>query len=90
METGTSLIALGGLSALAGSYFMIRIVTYLKSRGEQVSFLLFRLQWFSCMRRYSELTILDTGKPGFLLRWYKITMLTALVLVVAGSLILNQ
>lgn len=89
MGTGTSLIALGFLFALAGGYCMIRIVTYLKSRGEPVSFFLFRLRWFHYMRRYSELTILDTGKPGPFLWWYRIVSLSALVLIVSGALVLN-
>lgn len=90
MTTGTLLITLGLLSALAGVYFMIRIVAYLKSRGEPVSFFLFRLRWFHYMGRYSELTILDTGKPGLFLRLYRTAMLTALVLIVAGALILGR
>ena len=90
MTTGTSLIGAGFLCALLGIYFMIRIVSYLKSRGEPVSLFLFRLKWFYYMRRYSELTILDTGKPGVFLACYKTVMLIALVLIVAGALILGE
>jgi len=87
LDTATSLMALGLLSALFGGCFMIRIVTYLKSRGEPVSFFLFRLRWFHYMRRYRELTVLNDGVPGASLIWYKISMITALVLVIAGALI---
>ena len=82
-------MAFGLLCALAGIFFMARIVSYLNSRGEPVSFFLFRLKWFHYMRRYRELTILETGRSGPFLGLYKAAMLTALVLIVAGSLILN-
>lgn len=90
MDSGTLLIAIGALSAVAGCSFMIRIVMYLKSRGERVSFFLFRLKWHQYMRRYSELTVKDSGETGPWLRWYRISMLTALILVIAGALVLNR
>lgn len=90
METGTLLISVGAAFALAGTVFMVRIVHYLKSRGERISFFLLRLRWFQYMSRYSELTIKDTGETGSDLKWYRISMVAALLFIIAGALLLNN
>ena len=89
MNIGNWLIACGAAASLAGVYFMLRMVGYLRSRGEKVSFLLFRLRWFQYMERYRELTLGETGEPGSWLLWYKVAMLAALLLVISGALALN-
>ncbi len=78
------------LSAAGGIFCMIRIVSYLGSKGERINWFLLRLRWFTYMSRYRELTTEEYGKPGKFLAGYIIFMLAALILVVAGALLLNQ
>ncbi len=66
-------------------YFMVRILVYLRSRGERINWFLLRLQWFRYMSRYRELTIEAEGETGPLLRLYTTSMIIALVLVITGA-----
>lgn len=89
MEMGHWIIFGGFAAALAGVYFMVRILVYLRSRGERINWFLLRLQWFRYMSRYRELTIEAEGETGPLLRLYITSMITALVLVITGAFLLS-
>ncbi len=89
MELGHWVMIGGFAAALAGVFFMVRILIYLKSRGERVNWLLLRLQWFRHMSRYRELTIEAEGETGPLLRLYITSMITALILVITGAFMLS-
>ncbi len=89
METGHWILFGGLIAALAGMYFMVRILVYLRSRGERINWFLLRLQWFRYMSRYRELTIEAEGETGPLLRLYTTSMIIALVLVITGAFLLS-
>lgn len=90
MTAGQLLIIAAILSACGGIFCMIRIVSYLRWKGERINWFLLRLRWFTYMSRYRELTTEEYGKPGKYLTGYIVFMLAALVQVVAGALLLNQ
>ncbi len=90
MDLGVFFLAAGFVSALFGVYCMIRIVNYLSSKGEKVNFFLLRLKWFGYMSKYRELTTSETGEVGPYHKLYIISMLSSLILVIAGASLLNQ
>jgi hypothetical protein len=88
--TGFVLLALGGVCVIAGMFFMVGILQYLKAMGERINWFLLRLRWFQYLARYRELTIEQTGETGRLLLGYIISMISALVFFVTGALILSS
>lgn len=90
MELGTIFLLFGLVSAFFGIYNMIRIVSYLSSKGVKVNWFLLRLKWFTYMSKYRELTVEETGDVGEFHRGYIISMLCSLVFVIAGAFLLNQ
>ncbi len=90
MEPGILLLAAAFASALFGLFCMIKIISYLSSKGEKVNWFLIRLKWFSYMSKYRELTTQETGEVGPYHRFYIISMLASLVLAITGASLLNQ
>lgn len=89
MKPGEIFLGLGVISAVFGIYCMTRILAYLSSKGEKISFFLLRLKWLGYMARYRELTVEETGEVGPFHRMYIVSMLAALVFVIAGALLLK-
>lgn len=90
MDLGVFFLGAGFFAALFGFFCMIKIITYLSSKGEKVNWFLIRLKWFGYMSKYRELTTQETGEVGPYHRLYIISMLTSLVLVITGAFLLNQ
>lgn len=90
MEPGTLFLLMGLVSAFFGIYYMIKIVSYLSSKGEKINWFLMRLKWFGYMSKYRELTTQETGEVGPYHRLYIISMLISLVFVIIGAVLLNQ
>lgn len=90
MIIGKVFLGLGLVSATIGIYNMIKILSYLSTKGVKVNWFLMRLRWFSYMLKYRELTVEETGKVGPYHRGYIISMLATLVLVIAGAYLMNQ
>ena len=90
MTVGYIFLLLGLVSVVFGIYNMIKIVNYLSRKGEKINWFFIRLKWFSYMLKYRELTVEETGEVGPYHRGYIISMLSALVFVIAGALLINK
>ena len=86
---GKIIMGLAIVSALITIYCMTRILSYLSSKGEKISWFLLRLKWFSYMSKYRELTVVETGDVGPYHRAYIISAICTLVLAIAGAMLLN-
>ena len=89
MVMGRIFLGLALVSGLVAIYCMTRILSYLSSKGEKISWFLLRLKWFSYMSKYRELTVVETGDVGPYHRAYIISALCSLVLVIVGAMLLN-
>ena len=90
MELGRIFLGFGLLTVISGIYCMIRILSYLSSKGVKINWFLLRLKWFTYMSKYRELTVEETGEVGPFHRGYIISMLITLVLAITGALLLNR
>jgi hypothetical protein len=78
------LFTLAVVAALWGTVAAVMITKYLEKKGVKTPFVLFRLFLFRNIRRYKEITIQETGKPGPLYNHYIIPFNAALLLVLAA------
>ncbi len=84
MNTSNTFLTLALLSAIWGIASSIRIVAWLKMRGEKISFVFLRLYLIKYVHRYRVLTQAETGSVGPLFYHFVIGMNLALLLVIAG------
>ena len=75
----TLFITTGILSILAYIVSTVMIYSYLKDRGENVSFLWLRLFMISNANRYKKITKKETGKVGYLFYMWIISVNVALI-----------
>lgn len=72
------------LSALWVVVSSIAIVSFLSARGEKINYFLMRLWFFRYVKRYSEITTAESGRPGPWFYSCVVSMNLALVLAIAG------
>ncbi len=90
MVLGKAILGLALVFVTIGIYNMIKIVSYLGTKGVKVNWFLMRLKWFSYMLKYRELTVEETGEVGPYHRGYIISMLITLVLAITGAYLIKQ
>jgi len=72
------------ISVIWGIVSFIAIVSFLSQRGEKINFFLIRLWFFRYLKRYSEITTAESGRPG---PWFYsciVSLNLALVFGIAG------
>ena len=72
-------ISIGILSVIVYVVSTIMIYSYLKDKGEKVSFLWLRLYMISYANRYKKLTKNETGKVGYLFYIWIVSINVALI-----------
>lgn len=70
--------------ALWATAAAVRIASFLDKRGIPTPFFLFRLYLFRNIRRYKEMTVQETGKPGPLYSQFVVPVNAALFLALAA------
>lgn len=74
-------IAAAGLALVIwGIVSLIKIVSYLSSRGVKISYVFIRLFAIKYVSQYRTMTTEETGKPGFWFYSYVLSMLAALII----------
>lgn len=79
-QVGQALATLALCLVVWGVVSLIRIVAYLSTRGEKISYVFIKLFALKYVHRYRVLTTGETGRPGFWFYSYTLSMLGALVL----------
>ena len=72
-------ISIGILSVIVYVVSTLMIYSYLKDKGEKVSFLWLRLFMISYANRYKKLTKNETGKVGYLFYIWIVSINVALI-----------
>ena len=72
-------ISIGILSVIVYVVSTLMIYSYLKDKGEKVSFLWLRLFMISYANRYKKLTKNETGKVGYLFYLWIVSINVALI-----------
>ena len=83
----TIFIFLGILSVIIFIVTTIMIYSYLKDKGEKVSFLWLRLFMISYANKYKKITKQETGKTGYLFYVWIISINIALISAILFLLI---
>jgi len=82
------IISIAALSIVIFTISTIMIYSYLKDRGENVSFIWLRLFMISYASKYKKITKDETGKIGYLFYYWiisiNIALLCAIILLIAN------
>ncbi|MBN2586019.1 MAG: hypothetical protein JXA64_10350 [Candidatus Fermentibacteraceae bacterium] len=87
MENYEILAAVALAAVIWGITSLIRIVSYLSSRGTKVNFVFIRLFALRYVNQYRNMTREETGRTGAWFHSYVFSMLGALALAVAAILL---
>ena len=72
------------VSVLWGIVSFIAIMSFLSERGEKINYFLVRLWFFRYVKRYSEITTEESGRPGPWFYSCVVSMALAFVFAIAG------
>lgn len=78
------LIFAAAVSVIWGIVSEMAMISFLSGHGEKINYLFLKVYFFKYMKRYSEITTAETGRPGPWFYSYIVSMNLALVFGIAG------
>jgi len=84
MESGGVFLTLGIICVLWGVVSGMQIGAYLSARGVKINWLFYKIFLPKYVGQYRDITVKETGKPGWWYYSFVYSMLLALALVLIG------